>query len=128
MQKIRYIKFLPGMAWFFIVLILMCIPGSALPKVDNWLHKIYFDKWIHFGIFGLLCILMCSPFNRSGIDLKKRYNYFLLIAMATSLFGYCTELLQKYVVPGRDYELLDWAADSLGALIGLYFSRKYFNK
>ena len=128
MQKIDKLKFIPGIAWFFVVLFLMCIPGSALPHVDDWLHRIYFDKWIHVGVFGLLTVLLCWPFNKSSIGLKNRIKYFLLIAMAVSLYGYCTELIQKYWVPGRSYDLLDWAADSVGALIGLLYSRKKFTK
>jgi VanZ family protein len=29
--------------------------------------------------------------------------------------GLTTEFIQKYLVPGRNFDLLDWAADSLGA-------------
>ena len=128
MQKISFKKFIPGIAWFFVVLYLMCIPGSDLPKVDDWLHKIYFDKWIHVGVFGLLCILFCMPFNKSSIDPGKRIKYFILIALGISIYGYATELIQKYWIPGRSYDLLDWAADSMGTLIGLLFSRKRFNR
>lgn len=128
MQKISPLKFIPGVAWFFIVLFLMCIPGSKLPEVDDWLHKIYFDKWIHIGVFGVLAILFCWPFNKSGVPLHKRLKLFILISIGTSLFGYGTEVIQKYWVPGRSYDLLDWAADTLGALIAFIFCRKTFGK
>lgn len=128
MKTIRLKKFIPGIAWFFIVLFLMCIPGNDLPRVDDWLHRIYFDKWIHTGVFGLLCILFCMPFNRSVVSIQKRIQYFIVIALITSLYGLITELIQKYWIPGRSYDLLDWAADSLGAVIGLFFSRQKFRK
>jgi len=36
-------------------------------------------------------------------------------------------LIQKFWVSiHRDYELLDWVADSMGAFIGYVFSRKKF--
>ena len=128
MQKISFKKFWPGIAWFFIVLFLMCIPGNKLPKVDDWLHKIYFDKWIHVGVFGLLCILFCLPFNKSAVLIKKRVEYFMLIAIGVSFYGLMTEFIQKYWIPGRSYDLLDWAADSLGAVIGFLYSKMKFIK
>lgn len=126
MQKISFKKFIPGIAWFFVVLFLMCIPGNELPKVDDWLNQIYFDKWIHTGVFGLLCILFCMPFNKSVVKINKRVQYFMLIALGISVYGLMTELIQKYWIPGRSYELLDWAADSLGAMIGFFFSKRRF--
>jgi VanZ family protein len=38
------------------------------------------------------------------------------------IWGITVEFLQKYFIPGRDFELLDWAADSVGALIALCLS------
>lgn len=128
MKKISVKKFIPGIAWFFIVLFLMCIPGSDLPKVDDWLHRIYFDKWIHIGVFGLLCLLFCYPFNHSGLEVRKRIRIFILIALGISLYGFITELIQKYWIPGRSYDLLDWAADTLGAMIAFLISRRRFVK
>ncbi len=126
MQKISFKKFIPGITWFFVVLFLMCIPGNELPKVDDWLNQIYFDKWIHTGVFGLQCILFCMPFNKSVVKINKRVQYFMLIALGISVYGLMTELIQKYWIPGRSYELLDWAADSLGAMIGFFFSKRRF--
>lgn len=121
-------NYVPGIAWFFVVLFLICLPGNTLPKVDDWFHKIYFDKWIHTGMFGLLCILFCFPYRIVDISRSRKVKYFILVAICVSGFGYMTELIQKYWIPGRAYELLDWAADSLGALIGLLFSRFYFTR
>ena len=125
-HNIKFTKFLPGITWFFVVLFLMCIPGSSLPKVDNWLNEIYFDKWIHTGVFGLLCILFCLPFNRSTVPLRKRFQYFIMIALMISIYGLLTEIIQKYWIPGRNYDLLDWAADTFGALMGFLYSRLKF--
>ena len=71
---------------------------------------------------------MCWPFNKTAIVPANRMRFFIIIALSVSVFGYCTELIQKYWVPGREYDLLDWAADSFGALIGFLYSVKRFNK
>ncbi len=127
MQKISRIKFLPGIAWFFIVLVLTCLPGKDIPKI-GWLDKIYFDKWVHIGLFGGLTFWFCWPFYKSVIYAKQRLYYFIAIAIASSIWGLCIEFIQKYFIPGRTYDLLDWAADSVGCLIAFIFCNRFFIK
>lgn len=116
-------KFIPGVAWFFLVLVLLCLPGSDLPKVEDWFNKIYFDKWVHVGLFTILAFLFMYPFIRSSLTIEEKWHYMIRIAIATSLWGLTTEFIQKYFIPGRSFDLFDWSADSLGALIALLFAR-----
>ena len=125
MKNIKTAKFIPGIAWFFVVLVLLCIPGEDVPSV-GWLDKVYFDKWVHFGIFVLLALLFMLPFALSQIDNKEKLQLFIRIAIAISLWGITTEFIQKYLIPGRSFDLLDWAADSLGALMAFVFCRIKF--
>lgn len=127
MPKIPFKKFFPGIAWFFIVVVLTCMPGKDVPQID-WLDGIYFDKWVHAGMFGGLTVLFCWPFYRSPYSEKQRLYYFIKIALAASIWGLTIEFIQKYYIPGRDFEWLDWAADSFGALLAFLFCRKYFIK
>ncbi|MBA2250030.1 MAG: VanZ family protein [Chitinophagaceae bacterium] len=119
-------RFIPGIAWFFIVLYLMTIPGKELPEV-GWLDKIYFDKWVHAGLFAVMVFLFCWPFNRSSFIKPERYNYFIRIAIASCLWGLTIEFIQKFFIPGRSFDLWDWAADSIGVLMGYVVSRRYFS-
>ena len=127
MQKISIKKFLPGIAWFFIVLVVICLPGGDIPKA-GWLDTIYLDKWVHTGMFGVLTVLFCSPLHKSDYSTQKRINYFIKIALAVCLWGLTTEFIQRFYVAGRSFDLLDWAADSFGALIALWFCKKKFIK
>jgi len=127
MQKISIKKFVPGIAWFFILLVLVCLPGGDIPKA-GWLDVIYFDKWVHTGLFGGLTLLFCWPFYTSDFSTRKRISYFIKIAISTSIWGLTTEFIQKFYIVGRSFDLLDWAADSLGALIALWFCTKKFIK
>lgn len=116
---------MPGIAWFFVVLFLTCLPGKDIPQI-NWLENINFDKVVHIGVFGLLTVLFCWPFYNSSFNKTERLQYFIKIAIATSIWGLTIEFIQKYFIPGRSYDLLDWAADSIGALIAYWFCRKRF--
>jgi hypothetical protein len=125
MHKISIKKFLPGIAWFFIVVVLTFLPGGDIPKV-GWLDRIYFDKWVHIGLFGGLTFLFCWPFYKSDFSTRKRISYFIKIAIASSIWGLIIEFIQRFYIPGRSFDLLDWAADSFGALIALWFCTKKF--
>ena len=121
-------KFLPGIAWFFVILVLICIPGSDLPKND-FLSRIYFDKWVHVGVFGLLVFLFCYPFKNSSVLTATRKNYFLAIALFGGVYGLITELIQKFFIPGRSFDMWDIAADCMGAVLALlYCGKKFLNK
>jgi VanZ family protein len=117
-------KFIPGIAWFFLVLLLMCLPGSSFPKTDDWLQKIFFDKWVHVGIFGMLAYLFMLPFIKSDLTNHYKRNIIIKIAIASSVWGFTTELIQKYLVIRRSFDILDWVADTVGILIVSYYFLK----
>jgi VanZ family protein len=117
-------KFIPGIAWFFLVLVLVCIPGYDLPKVDNWLIEINFDKFIHVGLFAVLAYLFILPLTKTTLSAKEKWHYGIKIAIATAVWGLTTELIQKFFIPGRSFNLTDWAADGFGGLIALLYCKK----
>ncbi|MDO9375164.1 MAG: VanZ family protein [Bacteroidota bacterium] len=125
MKGLEIKKFIPGIAWFFVVLVLLCMPGSDVPGA-SWLDKIFFDKWVHTGIFALLAFLFMLPVGLSSLPDREKLQYFIRIAIATSLWGITTEFIQKYLVISRSFDLLDWAADSFGAMLAFLFSRKKY--
>jgi hypothetical protein len=65
------------------------------------------DKVVHAGIFGVLAILLYQATGRA-----------LFAVVLTSLFGALDELHQT-TVPGRDANVWDWVADTLGAILGV---------
>lgn len=124
MQKLSIRKFLPAIIWFIIVLALMCTPGKDLPDVDDWFQRLYVDKWIHAFMFGLLAYLFMSPIKRSSFSTREKIQYFIRVALAASIWGLTIEFIQKYYIPNRSFDLLDWAADTVGVIIVFIFLRK----
>ncbi|MEO6452712.1 MAG: VanZ family protein [Ginsengibacter sp.] len=127
MQNISYKKFIPGIIWFFVVLVLMCLPGEDLPPTD-WLHINFLDKWLHICVFGLLVFLFCRPFGGSVFNRQERKHYFIKIALAVSVWGLAIEVIQKFFIPGRSFDLMDWAADSIGSTLGFFICFYIFIK
>ncbi len=122
--KLNSKQFIPAIVWFLIVLTLICLPGKTLPKSD-FLDQLNFDKLVHCGMFGMLAFLFCLPYKNHP-DTKVKITWFIKIMITTSVWGLTTELIQKYFIPGRAFEWLDWVADSTGALVGFWTSKRFF--
>lgn len=124
MTKIPFHKFIPGIAWFFIVLVLICLPGRDIPG-NSLFEVLQFDKFVHAGIFGMMVILFIRPIAMSNMDKKIKLNYFTRIAVSVAVWGLATEYIQLYFIPGRSFDLWDFAADASGSTLAWLFSRKY---
>lgn len=124
-DSIPFIKFIPGIAWFFVVLTLICLPKSEIPVTNDWLEKICFDKWIHLGMFAILAFLFMAPVGRHPFYATKKQRIFLRLLLATMGWGLATECIQLGI-PGRSFDWLDWAADSMGAWIAYLACRKRY--
>jgi VanZ family protein len=118
--------FVPAILWFVISVILLCLPGSSLPK-NSWLTDIHADKWVHIGLFSMLCYLFARPLRKSGFSAGKRRNYFFLILVFGICYGTLMEFVQQNWIPNRSFELADIGADSAGCLLGYFFSRWKFS-
>ena len=125
---IYFKKFIPGIAWFFLVLILICLPGDDLPQADDWMSTIFFDKWVHAGLFSVLAFLFMLPFCKRDIPQKNKWIVIIKIALSVSIWGLMTEFIQKFFIPGRSFDLLDWAADSIGVLFAMLICWRFYLK
>ena len=121
-------KFIPGIAWFFLILILICLPGSRIPTVETWLNDIYFDKWVHTALFAVLVLLFIYPVSKLSISQQAKKYTAIKIAIAACIWGLTTELIQKFFVTDRSFDVFDLGADSLGVLVGYIWCRKKYLK
>ncbi len=115
-MKIKILAFIPVLSWFLITTVLLVIPGSDLPK-DPFLEAIYFDKWVHIGLFGLLTVFGCYPF----LQYKNSKNIFIRMTIAVIVYGIVMEFIQKYCTHGRSFDITDIIADAVGAILGYLF-------
>ncbi|HMO62262.1 MAG TPA: VanZ family protein [Ferruginibacter sp.] len=120
-------RFIPAAVWFVLVLIAVFFP---VPEGDGggWFDIENFDKLIHAVMFGGLVFLTCWPYKNVAIPVGEKTNLFIRIMLATIVWGLTTELIQKYFIPGRQYDLLDWLADAAGAIIAFAICRRLFAK
>lgn len=121
----RMLFFSPAIGWIVICTILLTLPGSSFPKED-WLDKIWFDKWVHIGLFAAIVVTWCWGVFKSGS--KNQARLFLQITLLAVLYGIVMEYVQKYLVVNRSFDRADIIADAAGAYVGYLFSRKVLIK
>lgn len=85
----------------------------------------HLDKLVHFSLFFGLSFLwvraLCLGQNRSQI-----LRYILIAVLLSCLFGYWDEFIHQPNIPGREPDWKDFAANSLGSLMGASFVFIYF--
>jgi len=100
------------------------MPGPDVPSAP-FFDLVYFDKWVHIGLFGILTFLWAFPFLKSEIASPK---IFVFITFCSILFGVLMEYVQKYFAFERDFDVLDIAADSVGSIIALFWLFYFFKR
>lgn len=94
---------------------LLTMPGSDIPQ-ENWMDKLYVDKWVHIGLFAVLVWLWCW-----AMPVRTR-KIFYIVCIAGILYGVGMEFVQKYWTSDRSFDMTDMIADAVGAGAGLVFS------
>lgn len=72
------------------------------------------DKFLHFGAYGVLGALILGALRPTPTGYGRAQA--LLASAVASLYGVSDEIHQLFV-PGRDADVLDWLADTSGALV-----------
>jgi VanZ family protein len=111
--------------WTIVVATLCCLPGSMLPNESHF--KIpEFDKFVHICFFGGFVFLWNLYEARRLEDERKLLRLFFLFFVLGNVFGIGIEYIQKYWIPGRDYDLADMIADMIGAGLAYGMSNIFF--
>ena len=119
-------RFIPAALAFIGVMVLITLPKEDIPEAEGWwewLKKIHIDKWAHVGIFAILAFFSMRPFRNAQLDVRQKLNWLLIILAGCSFYGFLTELIQ-IMVPGRSFDILDWVADTLGAVAAYWYCRR----
>jgi hypothetical protein len=120
-------SFIPAISWLIISTVLLTIPGSTFPK-ENWLDKIWFDKWVHIGMFAIMVTLWCwAMLKIYSVDTRLR-TIFIWIGLLSLGYGIGMEFVQKYCINNRSFDEGDIIADAVGCTVGLLFTLRYIKK
>lgn len=101
---------LPMLAWCLFIYIASSIPSNNIAMLGG-----ITDKFVHAGVFGMLCWLTHVALFHQTHPAVRRYSLLLAIIF-TVLFGVSDEYHQMFT-PGRSTDVYDLMADTAGGLI-----------
>lgn len=105
--RIRPLWAAAAVGWMAVIFALSSIPGPAFPESVDFLSR--FATVAHFLLYAVLGLLVIRALGRTEI------RALTLAVIIASLYGVSDEIHQIFV-PGRSPDVVDWLADTLGAL------------
>jgi VanZ family protein len=114
----------PALLWALLIFILCSIPGKDIPSSD-WMHLVALDKWVHFGMFAVLVVLMlhASRTLLPGGEWKPKHKWVLFFIAV--VYGAFTEMYQHLALEDRYADVYDFLANTLGAIVGVWVYDRY---
>jgi VanZ family protein len=100
--------------WTLIIGILLAMPGSMLPSETHFSIP-QFDKIVHISLFGGFVFLWNLYLSTRSPRPSHLLRLFFLVFILAEAYGIGMEYVQKYYIPGRDFDEADIIADMIGA-------------
>ena len=107
------ISFIYAIIWALIILVFSGVPGNSIKLPPIWNA----DKILHLIVYMVLSVLLVIGFFFSKKSKSFLNIIFLTISLST-IYGGVIELLQHYFFIGRYGDVLDFVANTIGAVIG----------
>jgi|SRR5579862_3167954 len=101
----------PPLLWVGAILTATSIPGRFIPAIG----PAQTDKAVHLTMYGVLAFLIARSLDDPARP--SRIRAAIVALLVCSAMGAADEWHQLYI-PGRDADVADWAADSVGGLVG----------
>lgn len=99
------------------------MPGKDIPHI-SFLELLEFDKFVHASVFFILVYFLVKAYQKSISPRFKKNS--LLFAFSLALgYGGLLEILQGFVFIDRSADVLDFIANSFGAMLAVLWFRKY---
>ncbi len=97
---------------------------SQIPIPDIGID--WFDKILHFVVFGILGFLMARSLKYANFK-QLNSNFVIWSIIICSIYGAMDEIHQLYV-PGRFATVGDWVADVLGIIVFVLLYQKILSR
>jgi|APTNR8051073442_1049403.scaffolds.fasta_scaffold00486_24 VanZ family protein len=118
----RYLRL--AIAWALLIAFLCLTPGKNLPQWE-WADLLSVDKVVHMLMFGVFSYLMARGLREKGWPDPRS----LLVAGGLSLgYGALMEVLQETPGLGRNGDVVDLTANTIGAVAGAYLVHRAWAK
>jgi VanZ family protein len=115
----KYLSFLPGTLWALFILVLTGLPGDFFPEVTSFWDWLEPDKAIHLLMFGIFAFLIMWGHRMPYRDTSRRVRIFVIALILGEIYAGLTEILQDVLFVGRDGNVFDFMANTVGVLLGI---------
>ncbi len=120
--------YIPLAVYWTLLLVGTSLPADSVPGFGIG------DKLLHFFAYFVLTVLLSLTLLMQNKYHFLKEKYILFSIIIASVYGLLDEIHQSYI-PGRSNDILDWIADTLGAITAVllldfmmrkmgYFKRK----
>ena len=116
-----YFLYIPLAIHWISIFILTSLPDKDLPSFE--LH----DKWKHFIAYFVLSFFLTLTLRVQNRFKKAKLNFTLYTLLITLIYSTFDEIHQAFI-PGRSAEILDWIANLIGLILGLYTAKFILKK
>ncbi|RIJ43251.1 VanZ family protein [Pontibacter oryzae] len=94
------------------------LPSTSLPAVSVW-ELFSFDSFAHAFMFCVLSFLMIVGMSKQFTFPRLRHYAVRGSLLASTMFGIAIELLQHFFIYGRQGDIIDVLANTIGCLFGI---------
>lgn len=105
-ERAKLLPWVPALLWMGAIFGASTIPGSAIPGG--------YSTYGHLGEYAILGVLLFLAARRTPPWTRAA----LLSLVIASAYG-VTDELHQFLTPGRTPDPADWAADTVGAAVGI---------
>lgn len=100
------------------ILLTTLLPSSSMPSLSIW-ELFSFDSFAHAFLFGVLTFLMIIGLTKQFSFLRLRHYAIRASLLFSFIFGVMVELMQHFLIYGRQGDIMDVLANTIGCLLGI---------
>lgn len=123
--KFPVLRWLALIAYITLVFYLCFLPSDEV-KSNDFLDKIYFDKWVHIMMyFGMWTLMVWAP--KGAGSLQNQRQSFISAFLVALVVGIAIEYIQATPMVGRGKDFTDVVANCTGMLLAFLLWKKKEN-
>lgn len=121
----RYLRL--ALAWAALIAFLCLTPGSNLPQWQ-WADLLSVDKLVHMLMFGVLSYLLARGFRDRAGNTWSMGRVLCIAGLMSFAYGALMELLQDIPGLGRNGDIVDLTANTIGAVVGVHLVHRFWSR
>jgi VanZ family protein len=108
-----------SISFTLVILFLSFVPPAGLKKLPP-INILNFDKIVHMLMYSLLTAIIIYDLKNKIAKSAYRKTFITTVFLYSIIFGGIVEIMQETWFYPRSAEWIDWIADIIGALIGIF--------